>query len=100
MPQGAPVSVTVRGVLSRSAEVFRESYCRHGVTGKNVAGPAPISPASGVRPLAEVIDYVAGGCQLMMGGFVELGVRSPAAQAVNVADRNSTADRIEKSLFM
>jgi hypothetical protein len=36
----------------------------------------------------------------MIGGLVELGVRSPAARAVSVAERSSTADRIEKSLFM
>jgi len=31
-PQGAPVIVTARGVLSGSADVFRESYYRQGVT--------------------------------------------------------------------
>jgi hypothetical protein len=55
MPHGAPVSVTVRAVLSRSGELFRESYCRHGVIGNNVAGPDPIS-ARLVRPPAEVIE--------------------------------------------
>jgi hypothetical protein len=36
----------------------------------------------------------------MIGGLVELGVRSPAAEAVSVAERSSKPDRIEKSLFM
>jgi hypothetical protein len=36
----------------------------------------------------------------MIGGLVELGVRSPAAEAVTAAERNSKPNRIEKSLFM
>jgi hypothetical protein len=52
-PHGAPVTDTLRAVLSRRDEVLRESYCRHGTSGMYGTGGA--ASVSAVRPLdAEV----------------------------------------------
>jgi hypothetical protein len=49
IPQGAPLKVTVRAVLSGSGELgLRESYCRQGTSGMNGMGGA--ASVSAVRP--------------------------------------------------
>src|SRR5512139_755728 len=78
MPQGAPSSAIVRGVLSTRADVPRESYWRQGVTGKNGRGPLPIS-ANLVRGFMGVGLQEDGGSHEMIGGSVTDGACASAA---------------------
>ena len=42
---GAPMSVTVRGVLSERTELLRESYCRQGVMATKGRGTGVVTSA-------------------------------------------------------